>query len=129
MPSERLEEWHDVVDAFVTQENCEDVFGLMELVDLGPDTWEGRSKYITFRAKIRKAELLNHRREVAMVAGLRLLQIWGTNPAVSRAIEQGDPYEVDDIVSDGGTVKPLTSEEIDDLCELINSLDGFQFRK
>ncbi len=52
-------------------------------------------------------------RELATVLGaLRTYQI---------AMAENLPHNIDDIVSDGGTLKPLTDAEIDALCERLNT--------
>lgn len=57
------------------------------------------------------------RNEAAVNAGLRLLQ--AMNDGHIRM--DGDrAMAIDDIASSGGELEPLTSEDIDDLCEALN---------
>jgi len=63
------------------------------------------------------AVALNDREISAVLAGLRMLQY-----AIDNATSYGGLHEdIIDISSNGGTLEPLGSEEIDELCERVNS--------
>lgn len=58
-------------------------------------------------------EVFGQRPLGAVLAGLRILQYYQENKLVM-------PDMVEDIMSDGGSFKPLDSLDIDDLCERLN---------
>ncbi len=58
------------------------------------------------------------RENAAILAGLRLLQAMRENRLGTTAQIDRD---IDDVESDGGSLEVLSVEEIDDLCERINS--------
>lgn len=62
------------------------------------------------------------RRETAtIVAGLRLLQL-GIEEGVTGSSLHGAVHKVHNISTNVGEFNPLDAEEIDDLCELVNTL-------
>ena len=58
----------------------------------------------------------------SQVAGLRLLQQWREDRIVTK--DASLDMIIDDIETNGGAHEPMTAEEIDALCELINTIDG-----
>lgn len=67
---------------------------------------------------------LNERELATVLAALRMLQRKTTMVACSLDGEKwervGLPDGIDDIITDGGTITPLTDDEIDALCERLN---------
>lgn len=60
--------------------------------------------------------MIFNRRELATIIGsLRMLQ--------SERDSGYDPYQIDEILTDGNTVKELSTSEIDTLCEHLNTSD------
>ena len=55
---------------------------------------------------------LNDRELATVLGALRSYQI---------AMDENLPHNIDDIVTNGGTLVPLTDAEIDTLCERLNS--------
>ena len=64
----------------------------------------------------------NDRSQAAILAGLRLLQQWREDRIVTK--DASLDMIIDDIETNGGAHEPMTAEEIDALCELINTIDG-----
>mgnify|MGYP001423353129 CR=1 FL=1 len=58
----------------------------------------------------------------SQAAGLRLLQQWREDRIVTK--DASLDMIIDDIETNGGAHEPMTAEEIDALCELINTIDG-----
>lgn len=64
------------------------------------------------------ARQLEPRETAAVLAGLRLLQAWREDKV--RTSEPEIDVAIDDIESSSGQFEPMSSDEIDDLCEAIN---------
>jgi hypothetical protein len=58
------------------------------------------------------------RQASAILAGLRLLQAWHLNKVTTQEAQM-DIF-MDDIETNGGKYDPMSSDEIDELCEQVN---------
>jgi hypothetical protein len=64
------------------------------------------------------AEPLDKRESDAILAGLRMLQAWRDGNVTTRKADMD--VSIDDIETRGGEHDPMTSEELDELCEKVN---------